>query len=106
HRDRRWLWTVRREERGGVGEGVRAGRDCQCGLQRDRPPHEGSAHYARQDSGGARMKTLSNATARDIRQAIQLSSDARQRGRSVSFAGGGSYLLALVKERIVSSDVI
>jgi xanthine dehydrogenase YagS FAD-binding subunit len=52
------------------------------------------------------MKTLSNATARDIRQAIQLSSDARQRGRAVAFAGGGSDLLALVKERIVSPDVI
>jgi xanthine dehydrogenase YagS FAD-binding subunit len=52
------------------------------------------------------MKTLSNATARDIRQAIQLSSDARQRGRAVSFAGGGSDLLALVKERVVSPDVI
>ena len=52
------------------------------------------------------MKTLSNATARDIRQAIQLSSDARQRGRSVSFAGGGSDLLALVKERVVAPDVI
>jgi xanthine dehydrogenase YagS FAD-binding subunit len=52
------------------------------------------------------MKTLSNATARDVRQAIQLSSDARQHGRAVSFAGGGSDLLALVKERIVSPDVI
>ncbi len=52
------------------------------------------------------MKTLSNATARDVRQAIQLSSDARQRGRAVSFAGGGSDLLALVKERVVSPDVI
>jgi len=52
------------------------------------------------------MKTLSNATARDVAQAIQLSSDARQHGRAVSFAGGGSDLLALVKERIVSPDVI
>ena len=52
------------------------------------------------------MKTLSNATARDVGQAIQLSSDARQHGRAVSFAGGGSDLLALVKERIVSPDVI
>jgi len=52
------------------------------------------------------MKTLSNATARDVAQAIQLSSDARQRGHAVSFAGGGSDLLALVKERIVSPDVI
>ena len=52
------------------------------------------------------MKTLSNATARDVGQAIQLSSNARQQGRAVSFAGGGSDLLALVKERIVAPDVI
>ena len=52
------------------------------------------------------MKTFSNANARDIRQAIALSSDARQHGRVVSFAGGGSDVLALVKERVVSPDVI
>jgi xanthine dehydrogenase YagS FAD-binding subunit len=52
------------------------------------------------------MKTLANANARDIRQAIALSADARQHGRAVSFAGGGSDLLALVKERVVSPDVI
>jgi xanthine dehydrogenase YagS FAD-binding subunit len=52
------------------------------------------------------MKMLSNANARDIRQAIALSSDARQRGRAASFAGGGSDLLALVKERVVEPDVI
>jgi xanthine dehydrogenase YagS FAD-binding subunit len=52
------------------------------------------------------MKTFSNANARDVRQAIALSSDARQHGRAVSFAGGGSDLLALVKERVVSPDVI
>ncbi len=52
------------------------------------------------------MKTLANANARDLRQAIALSADARQHGRAVSFAGGGSDLLALVKERVVSPDVI
>ena len=52
------------------------------------------------------MKTLLNANARDVRQAIALSSEARQQGRAASFAGGGSDLLALVKERVVSPDVI
>jgi xanthine dehydrogenase YagS FAD-binding subunit len=52
------------------------------------------------------MKTFSNANARDVRQAIALSSEARQQGRAASFAGGGSDLLALVKERVVSPDVI
>jgi xanthine dehydrogenase YagS FAD-binding subunit len=52
------------------------------------------------------MKTLANANARDVRQAIALSGDARQKGRAVSFAGGGSDLLALVKDRVVSPDVI
>jgi len=52
------------------------------------------------------MKTFSNANARDVRQAIALSADARQQGRAASFAGGGSDLLALVKERVVSPDVI
>jgi xanthine dehydrogenase YagS FAD-binding subunit len=52
------------------------------------------------------MKTLANTNARDVRQAIALSADARQQGREVSFAGGGSDLLALVKERVVSPDVI
>ena len=52
------------------------------------------------------MKTFSNANARDVRQAIALSADARQKGRAASFAGGGSDLLALVKERVVSPDVI
>ena len=52
------------------------------------------------------MKTFSNANARDVRQAIALSADARQQGRAASFAGGGSDLLALVKERVISPDVI
>ena len=52
------------------------------------------------------MKTFSNANARDVRQAIALSSDARQHGRAAVFASGGSDLLALVKERVVSPDVI
>jgi xanthine dehydrogenase YagS FAD-binding subunit len=52
------------------------------------------------------MKTFANVNARDLRQAIALSADARQSGHAASFAGGGSDLLALVKERIVQPDVI
>jgi xanthine dehydrogenase YagS FAD-binding subunit len=52
------------------------------------------------------MKTLANTNARDVRQAVAASANARLHGRSASFAGGGSDLLALVKERVVSPDVI
>jgi CO/xanthine dehydrogenase FAD-binding subunit len=50
------------------------------------------------------MKTFTNANARDLRHATALSSDARKSGLAASFAGGGSDLLALVKERIVRPD--
>ena len=52
------------------------------------------------------MKTFTNVNARDLRQAVALSADARQSGQAASFAGGGSDLLALMKERIVRPDVI
>jgi xanthine dehydrogenase YagS FAD-binding subunit len=52
------------------------------------------------------MKTLSNASPRDLHQAIALSEQARKDGKAVSFAGGGADLLGLVKERIVAPDVI
>jgi xanthine dehydrogenase YagS FAD-binding subunit len=52
------------------------------------------------------MKTFANANARDPKHAVTLSQQARREGRSVSFAGAGSDLLALVKERIVAPDVL
>ncbi|HEV2198939.1 MAG TPA: FAD binding domain-containing protein [Bryobacteraceae bacterium] len=52
------------------------------------------------------MKTFSNANARDLKQAATLSAEARRGGRTPAFAGAGSDLLALVKERIVEPDVI
>ena len=52
------------------------------------------------------MKTFSNATAHDLRQAISLSQQAHQAGKTAAFAGGGSDLLGMVKERIVTPDVI
>jgi xanthine dehydrogenase YagS FAD-binding subunit len=52
------------------------------------------------------MKTFSNANPRDLKQAVLLASEARRDGKMVSFAGGGSDLLGMVKERIVSPDVL
>ena len=52
------------------------------------------------------MKSFVNVNARDVQQAVVLSAQARKDGRTASFAGGGSDLLALVKERIVSPDVL
>jgi xanthine dehydrogenase YagS FAD-binding subunit len=52
------------------------------------------------------MRTFSNANPRDLQQAVSLARDARRDGRAVSFAGGGSDLLGLVKEGIVKPDVL
>jgi xanthine dehydrogenase YagS FAD-binding subunit len=52
------------------------------------------------------MKTISNANPRDLKQAVALAQEARSKGRAVAFAGGGSDLLGMVKERIVSPDVL
>ena len=52
------------------------------------------------------MKRLTNANARDLQQAIALAGDARRGGRAVAFAGGGSDLLGMVKDRIIAPDLI
>ncbi len=52
------------------------------------------------------MKTFSNASARDPRQAAALAQQARSSGRTASFSGGGTDLLGMVKERIVQPDVL
>jgi len=52
------------------------------------------------------MKTFSNENARDFQHAAKLAQQARRDGKTVSISGGGSDLLQLVKERIVSPDVI
>jgi xanthine dehydrogenase YagS FAD-binding subunit len=46
------------------------------------------------------MKTFTNRNARTLEEAVQLAQAARQAGQSVSFAGGGTDLLQLVKDRI------
>ena len=52
------------------------------------------------------MKTFSNANARDVQQAVMLAQQAQRSGQAASFAGGGSDLLGLVKERLVTPDVL
>ena len=52
------------------------------------------------------MKSFVNVNARDLAHAVAASSTAHAERREASFAGGGSDLLALVKERIVAPDVI
>jgi len=52
------------------------------------------------------MKSFANANARTFQQAVSLAQQARRDGKAVSFGGGGSDLLTLVKERLVSPDVI
>jgi xanthine dehydrogenase YagS FAD-binding subunit len=52
------------------------------------------------------MKTFTNANARDLHEAVTLAQQAHRDGRSASFTGGGSDLLGMVKERIVSPDVL
>lgn len=52
------------------------------------------------------MKSLANTNARDLQHAVTLAEQARRSGRSAVFAGGGSDLLVLIKERIVTPDVL
>jgi len=52
------------------------------------------------------MKTFSNSNARDFQHAVSVAQQARKEGHTPSFVGGGSDLLALVKERIVEPDVL
>jgi len=52
------------------------------------------------------MKTFSNTNARDLKQAATLVQQTQQQGRSAAFVGGGSDLLALVKERVIAPDVL
>jgi xanthine dehydrogenase YagS FAD-binding subunit len=46
------------------------------------------------------MKTFANRNARSLSEAVELARAARAAGRSVSFAGGGTDLLQLVKDRV------
>ena len=52
------------------------------------------------------MKTFANVNARDVKQATAASQQAHKDGKSAAFAGGGSDLLGMVKERIITPDVL
>jgi xanthine dehydrogenase YagS FAD-binding subunit len=52
------------------------------------------------------MKTFANANPRDLPQVFTMIKQAQADGHSIAIAGGGSDLLGMVKERIVSPDVL
>ena len=52
------------------------------------------------------MKTFANSNAKNLQDAARRSQAARKAGQHVAFAGGGTDLLQLVKDRIVSPEVI
>ena len=52
------------------------------------------------------MRAFTNVNARDVRHAATVAQQATASGRRAVFAGGGSDLLALVKDHIVTPDVI
>ena len=52
------------------------------------------------------MKSFTNSNARDLQHAVTLAQQTHRQGREASFVGGGSDLLALVKERIATPDVL
>ena len=52
------------------------------------------------------MKAFTNANPRDVSHAMTLITDARRENRTVALAGGGSDLLGMMKERLVTPDVL
>ena len=52
------------------------------------------------------MKAFRNASAAGLEDAVALASAARRDGERASYAGGGSDLLGMVKERITAPDVV
>ena len=52
------------------------------------------------------MKSFTNVNPRDVQNAVTLLADARRDGHSASIVGGGSDLLGMVKEHLVSPDVL
>jgi xanthine dehydrogenase YagS FAD-binding subunit len=52
------------------------------------------------------MKTFTNAIPKDLKGAVTIARDARGRGESAAFAGGGSDVLGMMKERVLTPDVL
>ena len=52
------------------------------------------------------MRAFTNANPRDVQQAAKLAQEARRDGQKAAFAGGGSDVLGLMKDRIATPDVL
>jgi xanthine dehydrogenase YagS FAD-binding subunit len=52
------------------------------------------------------MKAFTNAAPKDLKSAVTLAQQARARGETAAFAGGGSDLLASMKDRLVTPDLL
>ena len=52
------------------------------------------------------MKAFTNVTAKDLKDAIAAAQRAKTNGGSVAFAGGGSDLLGMMKDRLATPDVL
>jgi xanthine dehydrogenase YagS FAD-binding subunit len=52
------------------------------------------------------MKAFTHESAKDLKDAVAIAQRARARGETVAFAGGGSDLLGMMKDRLVSPDVL
>ncbi len=52
------------------------------------------------------MKAFSNANPQDVKAAVTLAHEARQTGRTAVIAGGGSELLGMMKDRLITPDVV
>jgi xanthine dehydrogenase YagS FAD-binding subunit len=52
------------------------------------------------------MKAFANVNPKDLHQAIQVADQARTSQRTAVFAGGGSDLLGMIKDRLIAPDVL
>ena len=52
------------------------------------------------------MKSFTNANPRDLAHALTIVRQTRESGRTSALAGGGSDLLGMMKERLVTPDVV
>jgi len=52
------------------------------------------------------MKAFTNANPRDLKEAVSLLGDAAKKGQAATIAGGGSDVLGMIKEHLVSPDVL
>ena len=52
------------------------------------------------------MKTFANANPRDLHEAATLAQQTRAKGHTAAIAGGGTDLLGMIKERLVTPDVL